>query len=150
MNIPLTLDNLCSGSLGAAIMAIVGWLYNKREEIKSFNASMDVVAAECDFNLSILNEVVAGSSLVGGASFKRMAVDYFKSVRVDFKKEASSAFYAKLDRVITDLDLLNRQAELAYMIATTKRKLTGDLGGGRIASMSISVSLLKLVVLPQV
>lgn len=106
--------SLISG-LVASILTIVVTVF--REELKHRAARKSLyraVAAECRYNLSILDEVVNGLLLHQG-SFKRLSVEFFKTMRqqaVDYAVGAD--LLSALSRVIVDLELLNTEANFVF------------------------------------
>ncbi|MDO5304978.1 MAG: hypothetical protein Q4E87_05325 [bacterium] len=106
--------SLISG-LVASILTIVVTVF--REELKCRDARKNLyraVAAECRYNLSILDEVVNGLLLHQG-SFKRLSVEFFKTMRqqaVDYAVGAD--LLSALSRVIVDLELLNTEANFVF------------------------------------
>lgn len=105
--------SLISG-LVASILTIVVTVF--REELKHRAARKSLyraVAAECRYNLSILDEVVDGLHHQG--SFKRLSVEFFKTMRqqaVDYAVKAD--LLSALSRVIVDLELLNTEADFVF------------------------------------
>lgn len=109
----IMVSNLLSGLVGSVLtmMGALVW-----EGVKRRNARKSLyraVAAECRYNLSILDEVVDGLHHQG--SFKRLSVEFFKTMRqqaVDYavREDLLSA----LSRVIVDLELLNTEADFVF------------------------------------
>lgn len=105
--------SLISG-LVASILTIVVTVF--REELKHRAARTTLyraIAVECRYNLSILDEVVNG--LLHQGSFKRLSVEFFKTIRqqaVDYAVRAD--LLSALSRVIVDLELLNTEADFVF------------------------------------
>lgn len=124
-------SNLLSGLVGSVLtmMGALVW-----EGVKRRNARKSLyraIAAECRYNLSILDEVVEGVVVYHG-SFKRLSVEFFKTMRqqaVDYAVRAD--LLSALSRVIVDLDLLNTEADFAF---------NGYGGGGRTEQNTVDIS----------
>lgn len=107
-------NNLLSGLVGS-VLTMAGALV--WEGVKRRNARKSLyraIAAECRYNLSILDEVVNGLLLHQG-SFKRLSVEFFKTMRqqaVDYAVGVD--LLSALSRVIVDLELLNTEANFVF------------------------------------
>ena len=107
-------SNLLSGLVGS-VLTMAGALV--WEGVKRRNARKSLyraIAVECRYNLSILDEVVNGLLLYQG-SFKRLSVEFFKTMRqqaVDYAVRAD--LLSALSRVIVDLELLNTEANFVF------------------------------------
>lgn len=107
-------SNLLSGLVGS-VLTMAGALV--WEGVKRRNARKSLyraIAAECRYNLSILDEVVNGLLLHQG-SFKRLSVEFFKTMRqqaVDYA--VRSDLLSALSRMIVDLELLNTEADFVF------------------------------------
>lgn len=107
-------SSLLSGLVGS-VLTMAGTLV--WEGVKRRDARKNLyraVAAECRYNLSILDEVVNGLLLHQG-SFKRLSVEFFKTMRqqaVDYAVKAD--LLSALSRVIVDLELLNTEADFVF------------------------------------
>ena len=105
---------LMSGFVGAVVAVLLTKVieiiiyWNRRQAIISG------IVAECNYNLSIIDEILAGTKDRGG-SFKRMSVEYFKSIR----SSSMEYFLGKdrlvaLSRVIVDIELYNKEADYVF------------------------------------
>ena len=105
---------LMSGFVGAVVAVLLTKVieiiiyWNRRQAI------IPGIVAECNYNLSIIDEILAGTKDRGG-SFKRMSVEYFKSIR----SSSMEYFLGKdrlvaLSRVIVDIELYNKEADYVF------------------------------------
>lgn len=106
--------SLLSGLVGSFLTVLttaVIAFFRHRSERKNLYCA---IASECRYNLSILDEVTDGTVNHQG-SFKRMSVEFFKTVR---QQSMSYALPAKLlsylSRVIVDLELFNMEVGFVF------------------------------------
>ena len=107
-------SNLLSGLAGAVLtqIAVIGWSEWKRR--REYRALLNGIIAECDYNLSIVNEILDGAVNHKG-SFKRMSVDFFRSAREGaVKYSMKQELIRTLSRSIVDLDLYNLEADYIF------------------------------------
>ena len=124
-------SSLLSGLVGS-VLTMAGALV--WEGVKRRNVRQNLyraIVAECRYNLSILDEVVEGVVLYHG-SFKRLSVEFFKTIRQQSADYAVKAdLLLALSRVIVDLDLLNTEADFAF---------NGHEGGGRADRNAVDIN----------
>ncbi len=107
-------QTLLSGFAGALVVQLltIAWAEWKRWREK--HALLEGIVAECDYNLSIVDEILTGV-IQGGGSFKRMSVDYFRTVREATSKYSfDKEFLRTLSRAIVDLELYNLEANYVF------------------------------------
>ena len=73
------LPNLLSGLAGALAVQLLAMLWSEIKRKREYNALLNGIIAECDYNLGIVDEICDG--VVQGFSFKRMSVEFFRSAR---------------------------------------------------------------------
>ena len=73
-------SNLLSGLIGSGITALGTWAWSEYKRHREYKSLLNGVVAECDYNLSIIDEILEGVVKAKG-SFKRLSVDYFRSIR---------------------------------------------------------------------
>lgn len=106
--------DLLSGLIGAVLATILNLVYVGWRHRCERNSLLDGVIAECDYNLSILAEVLEGT-LERGGSFKRMSVEYLKSVRnFSVAYSMDREVLIALSRAIIDLEVYNREADYVF------------------------------------
>ena len=83
--------------------------------------------AECDYNLSILDQVTNG--LVNSRiCFKRMSVEFYKNIRQQAVASAlSKEFLEALSWLIVDLELFNKEADFIFDGNLDKSTFVGEL-----------------------
>ena len=83
--------------------------------------------AECDYNLSILDQVTNG--LVNSRiCFKRMSVEFYKNIRQQAVASAlSKEFLEALSWLIVDLELFNKEADFIFNGNLDKSTFVGEL-----------------------
>ena len=106
--------SLLSGFAGS-VLTMVGtlvwdWFRQKGTRRGLFNATV----AECDYNLSILDQVTNG--LVNSQfCFKRMSVEFYKNIRQQaVAASLSKEFLEALSWLIVDLELFNKEADFIF------------------------------------
>ena len=81
---------------------------------KEYKSLLNGIVAECDYNISIIDEILDGVTKARG-SFKRLSIEYLKSVR---EKSAAYFFPNKLlsaiSRLIVDMELFNFEADYCF------------------------------------
>lgn len=99
------------GALAAVVLSkiVEGFVYYWHRKML-----VSGIIAECDYNLSIIDEVLTGSTERNG-SFKRMSVEYLKSAReAAVEYSLGKDFMIILSRVIVDLELFNKEADYIF------------------------------------
>ena len=119
--------NLLSG-LAGSVLTMVGallwdWFRQKEARKGLFNATV----AECNYNLSILDQVTNG--LVNSRiCFKRMSVEFYKNIRQQAAPAAlSKEFLEALSWLIVDLELFNKEADFIFNESLNKSAFVGEL-----------------------
>ena len=126
MNSELTLS-LLSCLVGCvltqAIVLVIGYFRRRCEQKNLYKA----IAAECRYNLSILDEITNGTVNANG-SFKRMSVEFFKTIRQQaVAYSLRKDLLQKLSRVIVDLELFNLEADFVFNENLNQSVFVGDL-----------------------
>ena len=115
-NVPTTTltTTLMSGLIGSILTVLLTFLYAEYKRHREYMSLLDGVIAECDYNLSIVDEILDGVTNHKG-SFKRLSVDYFRYVReksVDYSYK--NALISALSRIIVDMELFNLEADYVF------------------------------------
>lgn len=118
--------NLFSGLAGSfltlALTTIVAF-FRRREERKGMYRA---IASECRYNLLILDEVTDGTVKANG-SFKRMSVEFFKTIRQQATSYSVPAkLLSHLSRVIVDLELFNMEVDFVFNKNLNRHLFVGD------------------------
>ena len=107
-------SEMCSGLIGAVVAVVVtklceiGVYYFRRRSL------IEGIKVECDYNLSIVDEVLKGSVERMG-SFKRLSVEYFKTIREAAVRYAlKRELLFQLSRVIVNVELYNKEADYVF------------------------------------
>ena len=80
----------------------------KRERYSLLKA----VSSECEFNLSIMDEIASGISKGETGSFKRVKSDFYSELRkISYLYHFDEDFYMVMARVACDEELLNRELD---------------------------------------
>lgn len=136
-----TMANTLLSALGGSVLTMAGTLV--WEGVKRRNTRRNLyraIVAECNYNLSILDEVVNGLLFADG-SFKRLSVEFFKTMRqqvVGFVVRAD--LLSALSRAIVDLELLNMQADFVFNGREGGSKYKGEIGQGTVDIVKKSIS----------
>ena len=120
--------SLCSGLAGAILVQFASMIWhchNVRKEFKALRMSM---LAECDYVLSIIDEVRDGS--VGSRiSFKRLPVDYFRAIHKELIKYTKNhELFRLVSKVFVDMDLFNREVEFMFTRKLAEKDISGVIG----------------------
>lgn len=120
--------SLLSGLFGAVLTIIVSegikYLYRRRDQKSLLRA----IVSECQYNLLILDEVTKGTVNAHG-SFKRMSVEFFKTIRQQSVVYAlPKKFLNELSHVIINLELFNREADFVFQGNQNKTSFVGVFG----------------------
>ena len=106
--------NLLSGLIGALLVQILSmsWgVYKCRQERK---ALLNGLVAECDYNISIIDEILEGVIEHHG-SFKRLSIEYFRTVReMSARYSFSNQLITALSRLIVDMELFNLEVDYVF------------------------------------
>ena len=119
--------SLLSGLAGSVLTMggsiIWDWFRQKGARKGLFNATV----AECDYNLSILDQITNG--LVNSRfCFKRMSVEFYKNIRQQAVASAlSKEFLEALSWLIVDLELFNKEADFIFNGNLNKSTFVGEL-----------------------
>ena len=120
-------QTLLSGFAGALVVQLLTIAWAEWKQWREKRALLEGIVAECDYNLSIVDEILNGA-LNHNGSFKRMSVDYFRTVResalrYSFDKE----LLRTLSRAIVDLELYNLEADYVFNGAESKCVYAGAI-----------------------
>lgn len=122
------LSGLCGAVLTIVVSECIKYWKNRNERRALFQA----VASECRYNLSILDEITNGTNR--GGSFKRMSVEFFKTIRQQSVAYAlRKKFLLELSRVIVDLELFNLEVDTVYKGNMDKFIFVGTVGNDAIS-----------------
>ena len=122
------LECLLSGFAGAVCAQLIGVLWSEHKRVHEYRALLVGIVVECDYDLSIVDEVTNGVVNHQG-SFKRLSVDFFRSAResaVKFSMEPE--LISALSRICVDLDLFNREADYVFDGDEHKSVYAGSIG----------------------
>lgn len=117
------LSGLAGSVLTMAGTVVWDWFRQKGARKGLFKATV----AECDYNLSILDQVTNG--LVNSRiCFKRMSVEFYKNIRQQAVASAlSKEFLEALSWLIVDLELFNKEADFIFNGNLDKSTFVGEL-----------------------
>ena len=121
------MGHLLSGFAGALIVQLlsIGWDEWKRR--REYQALLDGIVAECDYNLSIVDEILNGAINHNG-SFKRLSVEFFRSAREGaIKYSMPQEMIRTLSRAIVDLELYNLEADYIFNGSESKIVYAGAI-----------------------
>ena len=107
-------SNLLSGAVGALGVQLLSMLWGEVKRRREYHALLKGIIAECDYNLSIVDEILNGVVNHRG-SFKRMSVELFRSAReASVKYSMTKDLISTLSRAIVDLELYNLEADYVF------------------------------------
>ena len=142
--------NLLSGLAGSVLTIIasegIRHLYRQSERKRLFRA----IVSECRYNILILDDVANGA-MDKHIPFKRMSVEFFKTIRQQSVAYALPKVVLKeLSHVIIDLELLNRQADFAFKENQNKNSPGADITENvKAARLGVKGSLVKVLEIAQ-
>ena len=111
-NVSITSDNLLSGLIGALIVAILNWIVEFFRRKRECYSLLKAVKSECEFNLSIMDEIAEGIAQGTTGSYKRVKNDFFLELRkISYKYHFHEEFYSCMARVSCDEDVLNSELD---------------------------------------
>lgn len=158
-NVASVAISLASGLAGSVLTVVLTQLWLGYRHHKEYISLLDGLVAECDYNLSIIDEILEGVTQRQG-SFKRLSVDFYRSIReksVAFS--FSNSLLSALSRLIVDMELFNREANYVFdgqmttnvyaglfdksKICITKKPVSTDITGTITAARSGVVASLK-------
>ncbi len=123
-------SNLLSGVVGALGVQLLSMLWGEIKRRREYHALLKGIIAECDYNLSIVDEILEGAVNQSG-SFKRMSVEFFRSAREGaVKYSMSQELIRALSRAVVDLDLYNLEADYIFNGSESHAVYTGNIGDG--------------------
>ena len=129
---------LCSGLIGAVLAQICMIFWYLHRQHKEFEALRMSILAECDYVLSILDEVRDGS-LNSHISFKRLPIDYFRTVHKSLIKYSTDhELFRLLSKVSVDMDVFNREVEFVYASQQSGKTIVGNIAKDPIVLMEKS------------
>ena len=101
-------------------------------EHREYRALLDGIIAECDYNISIIDEILEGV-VEGNGSFKRLSIDYFRSIRqLSVKYSFSQELIKALSRLIVDMELFNFEADYVFDGRNVTQAYTGLHGNAQV------------------
>lgn len=116
------LSGLAGSVLTMAITLVRDHIRHEQERKNLYEA----IASECRYNLSILDEVTNGTVNACG-SFKRMSVEFFKTIRQQsISYSLSKDLLLALSWVIVDLELFNMEADFVFNENLNRSLFVGD------------------------
>lgn len=108
------MEMLLSGLAGALIAQVLTIAWSEIKRRREYRALLNGIIAECDYNLSIVDEILNGAVNHNG-SFKRLSVEFFRSAREGaVKYSLKQDMIRTLSRAIIDLDLFNLEANYIF------------------------------------
>ncbi len=111
---PELAQNLLSGLVGAVLTQVAVVVMDAVRRRRQYRALLNGIVAECDYNLSIVDEILNGAVDHKG-SFKRMSVDFFRSAREGAVKYSMDRnLISTLSRTIIDLELFNLEVNYIF------------------------------------
>ena len=111
---PELAQNLLSGLAGAVLTQVAVVVMDVVRRRRQYRALLNGIIAECDYNLSIVDEILEGVRERNG-SFKRMSVEFFRSAREGaVRYSMDKDMIRNLSRAIVDLDLYNLEADYVF------------------------------------
>ncbi len=119
---------LLSGFVGAILVQFLSMLWDEWKRYREKRAILVGVIAECDYSLSVVDEITEGVCNYNG-SFKRFNVEYLRfaresSVKYSFGKD----FVRTLSRAIVDLSLFNLEADYVFSGVQNRYIFNGLVG----------------------
>jgi hypothetical protein len=110
----MIVTTLCSGLVGALFAQVLSFLWSEHIRQRDGNAVLNGIIAECEYNIAIIDEILMGV-VSGGGSFKRLSVDYFKTIQKDtVKYRFHSKILSAVSRLIVDISLFNKECDYVF------------------------------------
>lgn len=110
--VSITVDNLMSGLIGALIVAILNWFVEFVKRKRERYSLLKAVRSECEFNLSIMDEIAGGIAQGATGSYKRVKSDFYLELRkISYQYHFRDDFYSSMARVSCDEDVLNSELD---------------------------------------
>ena len=126
------IECLLSGFAGAVVAQLLSIIWSEHKRKREYQALLVGIIAECDYDLSIVDEVTNGVVNHQG-SFKRLSVDFFRSARESaVKYSMEPGLISALSRICVDLDLFNLEADYVFDGDEHKSLYTGSVGEHRV------------------
>lgn len=121
------MEMLLSGLAGALIAQVLTIAWSEINRRREYRALLNGIIAECDYNLSIVDEIL-GYVINNDGTFKRMSVDYFRTVRESAAKySVDTDLIRTLSRAIVDLELYNLEADYIFNGSESKIVYAGAI-----------------------
>ena len=109
-----TTNALLSGLIGSILTVLLTSVYKEYKRHREYMGLLDGIIAECDYNLPIVDEILDGVTNHKG-SFKRLSIDYFRSIReMAAKYSFKDSLLSALSRIIVDMELYNMEADYVF------------------------------------
>ena len=119
--------NLLSALAGAVLTQLAVVIKDAIKRRGEYRALLNGIIAECDYNLSIVDEILNGAVNHNG-SFKRLSVEFFRSAREGaIKYSMPQEMIRTLSRAIIDLELYNREADYIFNGSESKIVYAGAI-----------------------
>lgn len=119
--------NLLSALAGAVLTQLAVVIKDAIKRRGEYRALLNGIIAECDYNLSIVDEILNGAVNHNG-SFKRLSVEFFRSAREGaIKYSMPQEMIRTLSRAIVDLDLYNLEADYIFNGSESKIVYAGAI-----------------------
>lgn len=110
----MIVTTLCSGLVGALFAQVLSFLWSEHIRQREGNAVLNGIIAECEYNIAIIDEILMGV-VSGGGSFKRLSVDYFKTIQKEtVKYRFHSKILSAVSRLIVDISLFNKECDYVF------------------------------------
>ena len=133
---------LCSGLIGALAAQILIKVFDMLKRRNEFRNLLVSILAESNYNLSIVDEITAGS--ISGISFKRLSVEYFGDVHKEVMKYTYDYnLLLLLSRVAIDMELFNREVEENAKRKCQKQNSIDDVVVAARQGVSVSLRAIK-------
>lgn len=121
------MEMLLSGLAGALIAQVLTIAWSEIKRRREYRALLNGIIAECDYNLSIVDEILNGAVNHNG-SFKRLSVEFFRSAREGaIKYSMPQEMIRTLSRAIVDLELYNLEADYIFNGSESKIVYAGAI-----------------------
>ena len=129
-----------SGLAGSVITQLFLVARGEYKRHREYRALLDGIIAECDYNISIIDEILEGV-VEGNGSFKRLSIDYFRSIReLSVKYSFSQELLKALSRLIVDMELFNFEADYVFDGRNVTQVYTGLHGHEKVCLTKTAIT----------
>lgn len=119
--------NLLSGLVGAVLAQVISFVHSERKIKTEYKALLNSIVAECDYNISTIDEILNGAVNLG--SFKRLSVENFRTARSQAARYSMKPELVRnLTRLCIDIDLFNLEADYIFSGQKPKDVFAGVIG----------------------